>query len=164
MAAYLPSLMELTHDMRTVISEQRLCYAATICEDGSPNLSPKGTIAVLDRTVIMFADIRSPKTVENLERDPRIEVNVVDPFRRRGYRFKGRGRVVASGEDFERALSIYESGPFSLEGARDRIRHIVLIEVERAEEVTSPAYDAGATEEELVARWTHHYRSVYPAG
>ena len=33
----------LTGDMKRVVGEQRLGFYATVCEDGSPNLSPKGT-------------------------------------------------------------------------------------------------------------------------
>ncbi len=80
--------MRLSEDMKSLIAEQRLCYAATVCPDGTPNLSPKGTIATFDDSTIMFADIRSPQTVANLRQNPAIEVNVVDPVRRRGYRLK----------------------------------------------------------------------------
>ena len=30
----------LTDDMKRVISEQRIGYVATVCPDGTPNLSP----------------------------------------------------------------------------------------------------------------------------
>lgn len=39
---------KLTADMKRVVAEQRLVYVATVCPDGTPNLSPKGTIAVWD--------------------------------------------------------------------------------------------------------------------
>ena len=32
----------LNEEMRRVVEEQRLGYAATVCPDGTPNLSPKG--------------------------------------------------------------------------------------------------------------------------
>ena len=55
----------LTEDMKRVVEEQRLGFAATVCPDGTPNLSPKGTTAVWDDDRLIFADIRSPRTVEN---------------------------------------------------------------------------------------------------
>ena len=79
----------LTDDMKRVIGEQRLAFFATVCEDGSPNLSPKGSTYVLDDDRLFFADVRSPQTVANIRRGSRVEVNVVDPFVRKGYRFKG---------------------------------------------------------------------------
>jgi len=36
----------LTGDMKRVVLEQRLGFAATVCPDGAPNFSPKGTTTV----------------------------------------------------------------------------------------------------------------------
>ena len=85
----------LTDDMKRIVREQRLGYIATVCPDGTPNLSPKGTTAVWDDDHLVFADIRSPQSVQYIERNPSVEVNVVDPLVRKGYRFKGRGMSIA---------------------------------------------------------------------
>jgi len=45
----------LTADMKRLVGEQRLGFYATVCEDGSPNLSPKGTTLVLDDDHLRFA-------------------------------------------------------------------------------------------------------------
>jgi len=90
-------MAKLTADMKRVVMEQRLAFVATVCPDGTPNLSPKGTIAVWDDNHLVFADIRSPRTVANLRNNAAVEVNVVDPFARKGYRFKGTGEVVVEG-------------------------------------------------------------------
>ena len=42
----------------------------------------------------------------------------------------------------------------------DRVRAIVLIHVGRAEAVTSPAYDDGHTETELVEQYTQYYAGL----
>lgn len=136
----------LTEDMRRLV-EAELGFVATVCPDGTPNLSPKGTIAVWDDDHLVFADVRSPTTVANLRSNPAVEVNVVDQLVRKGYRFKGTGAVHTEGEDFERGLELYEAR--GTVNARERIRGIVIIAVERALRVTSPAYDLGATEAEL---------------
>jgi uncharacterized protein len=136
----------LTDDMRRVV-EAELGFVATVCPDGTPNLSPKGTIAVWDDDHLVFADVRSPTTVANLRSNPSIEVNVVDQLVRKGYRFKGTGEVHTEGEDFERGLTFYEGR--GTVNARGRIRSIVIVAVERALSVTSPAYDIGMTEVEL---------------
>ena len=83
----------LTDDMKRIVREQRLGYVATVCPDGTPNLSPKGTTAVWDDDHLVFADIRSPQSVQNIEHNRSVEVNVVDPLVRKGYRFKGQGVV-----------------------------------------------------------------------
>jgi uncharacterized protein len=144
--------------MKRVVREQRLGFAATVCPDGTPNLSPKGTTQVYDDDHLVFADIHSPNTVENLQHNPAIEINVVDPIVRKGYRFKGTATVIAEGERFHKLLAFYER-----EGVADagrRIRSIVLVKVQRALPLISPAYDGGATEEEIRARWKAYWETV----
>jgi predicted pyridoxine 5'-phosphate oxidase superfamily flavin-nucleotide-binding protein len=146
----------LTEDMKRVVREQRLGYIATVCPDGTPNLSPKGTTAVWDEDHLMFADIRSPQSVRNIEDNPAVEVNVVDPLVRKGYRFKGRGTVHRSGEVFQRGCQMYRDIGLTLE-----IRAVVLIRVERAASVTSPVYDRGETEEQVKDRWRRYWRKLW---
>jgi predicted pyridoxine 5'-phosphate oxidase superfamily flavin-nucleotide-binding protein len=140
----------LTEDMRRVV-EAELGFIATVCPDGTPNLSPKGTIAVWDDDHLVFADLRSPGTVANLRSNPSIEINVVDQLVRKGYRFKGTATVYTNGEVFERGLQFYEAR--GTVRARERIHSIVIMAVDRALPVTSPAYDIGSTEEELRERY-----------
>ena len=122
----------ISEDMRHVVREQRLGYAATDCPDGTPNLSPKGTTAFWDADRLIFADIRSPGTVENLRHNSTIEVNVVDPISRKGYRFKGTGMVLTDGDLFDEALEFYLE-----RGVEGEIRAVVLVEVGRALPLTS---------------------------
>jgi uncharacterized protein len=136
----------LTDDMRRVV-EVELGFIATVCPDGTPNLSPKGTTAVWDDDHLVFADLRSPGTVENLRSNASIEINVVDQLVRKGYRFKGTAAVYTEGEVFERGVRFYEAR--GTVRARERIHGIVIVSVEKALPVTSPAYDIGATEDEL---------------
>jgi uncharacterized protein len=88
----------LTPDMKRIVEEQRLGFVATAAADGTPNVSPKGTFVVLDDVTIAFGEIRSPGTIRNLRDNPRIEVNFVDPFVRKGYRFGGTASVVERGD------------------------------------------------------------------
>ena len=82
----------LTEDMKRLVREQRLGYVATVSPDGSPNVSPKGSMTVLDEDTLVFADIESPHTIRNLASEPRTEINVVDPLTRKGYRFRAGAR------------------------------------------------------------------------
>jgi predicted pyridoxine 5'-phosphate oxidase superfamily flavin-nucleotide-binding protein len=140
--------------MQCVVTEQRLGYVATVSPDGIPNLSPKGTLAVWDADTLIFADIRSPQTIANLRGNPAIEVNVVDPFLRKGYRFKGTATVVTEGETLQTGLEFYQR-----RGVTNPIRGVVLIHVERALPLTSPAYDQGASEDEVRSRWRRYWAS-----
>jgi uncharacterized protein len=145
----------INEDMRRVVEEQRLGYAATICPDATPNLSPKGTTAVWDDDHLVFADIRSPRTVENLRHNPAIEINVVDPISRKGYRFKGTATVLTEGATFDEILAFYRR-----RGLIHEIRSAVLVKVDGALPLTSPAYDLGASEEEVRERWERHYEAL----
>src|SRR6266571_3668819 len=144
----------LTEDMKRVVREQRLGFVATVCPDGTPNLSPKGTTEVLDDDHIVFADLRSPQTIRNLRENPAVEINVVDQVVRKGYRFKGTATVLVGGDEFKRIVGSYKD---SREMDPARIRAIVLVEVKDAKPLISPAYDWGSTEEEVTAEWDRYW-------
>jgi predicted pyridoxine 5'-phosphate oxidase superfamily flavin-nucleotide-binding protein len=151
--------MKLSVDMQRVVLEQRLGFVATVNPDGSPNLSPKGTTSVLDDEHLFFADIVSPGTVRNLAANPRTEINVVDPIARKGYRFKGTATVHPDGETFERCLAVLHGHGSTLD--RSRVRSFVVVAVDEAAPLVSPAYDMGATEREVVDRWLHHHADLH---
>jgi predicted pyridoxine 5'-phosphate oxidase superfamily flavin-nucleotide-binding protein len=146
----------LTDDMKRVVGEQRLGFVATVCPDGTPNLSPKGTTAVWDDDHLVFANIRSPGTLANLRQNANVEVNVVDPFLRKGYRFKGVAAVLASGTLYEQVLAFYQA-----RGSRvSAIREVVLVRVHSAQPIDSPAYDFGLTEDEVRGQWERHFQAL----
>jgi predicted pyridoxine 5'-phosphate oxidase superfamily flavin-nucleotide-binding protein len=147
----------LSVDMKRIVDQQRLGFVATVCPDGTPNLSPKGTTAVWDDDHLIFANIRSPGTIANLRQNASVEVNVVDPFVRRGYRFKGVAAILEGGPLYDRLLSFYRE-----RGSPFAIREIVMIEVRTAQPIDSPAYDLGLTELEVRDRMERHYQSLRP--
>ena len=120
-------------------------------------VSPKGTFVVLDDRAIAFGEIRSPGTIRNLRANPRIEVNFVDVFVRKGYRFAGTVTVVDRGEAGFGILL-----PNLRSALAHRIRAIVMITVTKALPLTSPAYDDGKTELELRRAWTARFRMLQP--
>jgi uncharacterized protein len=141
--------VRLDEDMLAVIAAQRLCFAATVTPDGRPNLSPKGTIRAWDAHHLLFCDIASPGTRANLERNPWIELNVVDTLSRRGYRFLGRGTV-------HRDDAVYRDAVARIgreEGAPYPIQTVVLIEVDRALPLLSPGYDHVPDEWAMRTQW-----------
>jgi uncharacterized protein len=146
----------LTEEMKRVVRTQRLGYVATVTSEGHPNVSPKGSLAVWDDDHLVFADIESPHTIRNLGGNPHVEVNVVDPGVRKGYRFTGTGQVLRAGDQYWKILDRYKS-----EGADiRRVRAIVLIEVRAASAVVSPCYFTGLTEDEVRALWTEWHRKA----
>ena len=144
----------ITEKIRKFVSQQKLGFVATVSPNGTPNLSPKGTISVLDENTLVFANIRSPQTIENLEKNPSVEINIVDPFSRRGYRFKGIAKIISDGEEYNKIILSYRQN-----GIQTTIKSIVIVNVKQILEVTSPLYDVGYTEEELRIKWKKYYSS-----
>src|SRR5215831_10343142 len=146
----------LTAEMKRVVEQQRLGFVATVCSDGTPNLSPKGTTAVWDDDHLVFANIRSPGTLANLRQNANVEVNVVDPFLRKGYRFKGVAVVLASGSLYDHVIAFYKE-----RGSRvSAIREVVLVRVHSAQPIDSPAYDLGLTEAEVRGQWERYFQAL----
>jgi predicted pyridoxine 5'-phosphate oxidase superfamily flavin-nucleotide-binding protein len=151
-----PAVGVLTAEMRRVVDEQRLGFVATVCPDGTPNLSPKGTTMVWDDDHLVFADICSPGTVANLRHNPAIEINVVDPILRTGFRFKGTATVHRDDERFAEIVARYRA-----RGSRNPIQSVVLVRVEQVAPLWSPAYHLGMTEAEIRDRWIAHYAALH---
>ena len=108
-------------------------------------------------TIIWCSPISGrPQSVQNIERNPSVEVNVVDPLVRKGYRFKGRGVVHRSDEVFQRVCQMYRDKGLTIE-----IRTVVLIQVERALPLISPAYDRGENEGQVKDRWRRYWRKLW---
>jgi predicted pyridoxine 5'-phosphate oxidase superfamily flavin-nucleotide-binding protein len=151
----------LTDEMQRMVRKQRLGYAATVCPDGTPNLSPKGTTTVWDDDHLVFAHIYSPNTVENLKHNSAIEINVVDPLTRKGFRFKGRAQVLEDGPEYQRGLEFFRRlGVATERDGHRRVQAIVLVKVERALPLISPAYDTGRSEEEVRAEWERYWKEL----
>jgi predicted pyridoxine 5'-phosphate oxidase superfamily flavin-nucleotide-binding protein len=147
----------ITPEIREFVKTNKLGFVATVCPDGSPNLSPKGTTMVWDDEHLVFADIHSPGTVQNLMNNPGIEINMVDVFTRTGYRFKGIARIFSDGSVFDDVMASYGEAALKY-----KINNIVMVKVDRIIRITSPVYDTGTSEEEVKNRWIDYWRSLYP--
>ena len=145
-------MIEFDDEIKNFVNFQKLGYVATISADGTPNLSPKGTISILEDSRLVFANIRSPQTIENLKKKSSIEINVIDPFSRMGYRFKGIAKIVSNGDDFKNILDYFEK-----KGIKSNISDIVIINVESFSQITSPSYDLGLKKDDLVEKWKKYY-------
>ena len=145
----------LDDDMKAIISNANLGFAATTNEDGSPNLSPKSTLRPWGNDKLIFANLASPGTVANLRRDPRIEVNCIDVFARRGYRFTGTGTVHSPGDAVHEDLRAVVEAELGLDVT---VHDAVLIELTDVQPVLSPAYaQPGVTEEKLRETYRKRY-------
>jgi len=72
-------------------------WVATATKDGTPNVSIKGSLRLLDDEHLLFADIFSLKTRKNLQENPKVAIMVYEEASRRGYMFKGTADPQSSG-------------------------------------------------------------------
>jgi hypothetical protein len=150
----------LTQSMKDLIAAFPLGFVATVRADGGPAVSPKGTFLVLDDRTIAFADIRSPKTRANLTADPRVEVNFIDPFRRKAVRVAGNAAVHIRGTDgFSDLLPRWRAAFGDLSR---RIGALIEINIASASEIWTPPYDDGVTEDEMIALYKDKYGKLFP--
>jgi uncharacterized protein len=91
----------LSEEAKTLIKDTHPGFIATASLSGRPNVSPKGSLRVLDDEHIVFADIRSPNTIRNLIENPQAAALVFEPSTRHGCRIWGTTEIYSSGELFD---------------------------------------------------------------
>jgi len=147
----------ITQEMDEAINRTAMCYVATVNGDGTPNLSPKASLFVIDDDHIGFCNLASPQTVANIKRNPAVEVNVVDIFIRKGFRFRGTAVVLQSGPDFD----LLEQRFAARAGPGYAVLDVVKIAVEEALPLISPFYSINPDVDEADVR--KRYLAVYGA-
>jgi len=148
-------LTVITPEIKTFLKIQKLGYVATVSSDGKPNISPKGTIIAWSDNLLAFANIRSPDTLMNLQTNPFVEINVIDPLSRKGYLFTGTAKIIENTPLYVEILNHYR-----INGIKSPISSIVIIDVSSVSEVTSPLYDLGQTEEEIKLKWKFFFNNM----
>jgi predicted pyridoxine 5'-phosphate oxidase superfamily flavin-nucleotide-binding protein len=107
-------MAKLTAEMTDLISDQKICFVATCDRDGRVNVSPKGSILVVDDETLAFADCYSKKTRDNLQVNPNIAVAVVDSTAMKGFQFKGKAELIEEGDLYSDVVVYMESLPLDL--------------------------------------------------
>ena len=149
-------MAEITPDMVSIIKKAMLSFVATINEDGTPNLSPKASLTVMNGG-LYFADIASPGTIANLNRNPAVEINAVDVFQRRGYRITGRARILPQND--AEALMIAQ-WVRATNGSEYPVDHVVKIEPISITPLLSPAHvfaDPPRSPDEITSTYHQKY-------
>ena len=80
---------------------------------------------------------RVARTIVNLKRNPAVEINVVDIFQRRGYRFKGRALILPPDDDESLMIANWVGATNGLEYPVD---HVVKIEATSITPLLSPVH------------------------
>ena len=103
----------------------KMGWVATSTIDGEPNVTPKGTVQVLDDQHVAFGDLFSLKTRQNLERNPKVAITVIDPGAAKGYQVKGTAELLTSGPLFDKLVAQIKE-----KGIRMPLRYAVKARVE----------------------------------
>ena len=129
--------MSLPDALLDLLRRPSPCFLATLMPDGSPQLTQ--TWVDTDGHDVLVNTVRGHQKVRNIERDPRVALNVADPDDPSRY-FEVRGRVVEVTEDgarehIDELSQRYIGRPYPWFGGRDQVRLLVRITPDK---VTSP--------------------------
>lgn len=121
--------MELPADLVALLRQPSFCFFATTMPDGSPHLTQ--TWVDTDGVNVLVNTVAGFQKVRNIERDPRVALNIADPADPFRY-YAIRGRVVDVTEDgaadhIEQLSQSYTGRPYPWYGGRDQIRLLLTI-------------------------------------
>ncbi|WIX77754.1 PPOX class F420-dependent oxidoreductase [Amycolatopsis carbonis] len=124
--------MDLPEELVALLEQPSLCFVATTMPDGSPQLTQ--TWVDTDGKHILVNTVEGFRKVRNIERDPRVALNIADathPFRY----FTVRGRVLeatteGAAEHIDKLALRYTGQPYAWYGGRDQVRLLLRIEAE----------------------------------
>jgi PPOX class probable F420-dependent enzyme len=124
--------VELPEGLLTQLRRPSLCFVATVMPDGSPQLTQ--TWVDTDGEHILINTVRGHQKVRNMERDPRVAVNVADSERPARY-YAIRGQVLkvttdGAADHIEMLAHRYLNTPYPWFGGRDQVRLLVTIRVD----------------------------------
>ena len=116
-----------------LLSQPAPCYIATTMPDGSPQLTQ--TWVDTDGEHILINSVEGFQKIRNIERDPRVALNVSDPANPSRY-FTVRGRVLSVSKDgavdhIEKLAQRYLGTPYPWYGGRDQVRLILTIAADK---------------------------------
>ncbi|MEU2351098.1 PPOX class F420-dependent oxidoreductase [Modestobacter sp. NPDC049651] len=125
--------MDLPPPLLDLLRRPSPCFLATLMPDGSPQLTQ--TWVDTDGRHVVVNTVAGFQKVQNMERDPRVSVNVADPDDPSRY-FEVRGRVVGitpegGAEHIDQLAQKYLGRPYPWYGGRDQVRLVVSIAADR---------------------------------
>ena len=121
--------MNLPEELITLLRQPSTCFLATVMPDGSPQMTR--TWADTDGEHVVINTVQNHQKVKNVERDPRVAVNVCDLSSPSRY-YAIRGQVVTittegAAEHIEALAQRYLGAPYPWYGGRDQVRVLLAI-------------------------------------
>lgn len=129
--------MSLPDALLDLLRRPSLCFLSTLMPDGSPQMTQ--TWVDTDGHDVLIDTVRGQQKVGNVERDPRVALDVADPDDPSRY-VEVRGRVTevteeGAREHIDELSQRYIGRPYPWFGGRDQVRLLVRISPDK---VTSP--------------------------
>jgi PPOX class probable F420-dependent enzyme len=129
--------MALPEELIALLRKRSLCFLATTMPDGSPQLTE--TWVDTDGDHILVNSVQGFRKIKNIERDPRVALNVADAERPFAY-YAIRGRVLkvttdGAHEHIDALSQRYLGRPYPWFGGRDQVRLLLTIAADR---ITAP--------------------------
>ena len=128
--------MNLPEGLIALLRQPSLCFLATVMPDGSPQVTQ--TWVDTDGEHVVINSVQGHQKVKNVERDPRVAVNVCDVSSPSRY-YAIRGQVIGitaegGAEHIEAVARRYLGTPYPWYGGRDQVRVILTIKAARISE------------------------------
>jgi len=95
-------MAKITEEMKALVKGQQ-AFVATATPDGIPSIAPKGSTRVLDEEHIIFSEMSSKRTFENIKKNPKVAIVVCDTAQIKCLRFSGTAEIVTEGPLFEKS-------------------------------------------------------------
>jgi PPOX class probable F420-dependent enzyme len=125
--------VNLPEGLIALLRQPSPCFLSTLMPDGSPQLTR--TWVDTDGEHVVINTVQSHQKVRNVERDPRVAVNVCDLSSPSSY-YAVRGQVVGvttegGAEHIESLAQRYLGTPYPWYGGRDQVRVILTIRADK---------------------------------
>lgn len=101
MIAFTP---EMKDALAKTIEERMFCLVATANAEGWPNVSYRGSVAVLDDQTLTIWNRSRKDTIQNIEENPRVCIFYRSRERQASWRFLGRARIAAEGAQRDQVM------------------------------------------------------------
>ena len=119
-------MTKLTEEAKKSIEEIRPAYVATASKSGKPNVSAKGSLRVIDDEHVLFADVRSPRTIANIRENPQVTILCLNAATHHGCRIWGKGEIISSGELFDKTVA-------AMAARNMKVNNIVKVTIDQVE-------------------------------
>lgn len=129
--------MILTKEIKATMEKSVLCWLATASTEGTPNVSPKEIFTYYKEDKIIIANIASPKSKQNIVKNPNVCISFIDILVQKGFQLKGTARVLEEGQTDFPAL---EALLLPMTGHRFPFKSIFEVTIETSKSIFAPSY------------------------